>query len=203
MLIVGIAGGIASGKSAVSACFEAQGAQVLDADRAGHKVLCLDTVCDQIRNIWGNSVFQKDGQVDRQALGKIVFDPESGHDELIKLETITHPLIKQTLENQIRELDNSGEFPVAILDAPVMFKAGWDSFCDFIVFVESSYDNRLARAIQRGWSQSEFDRRESLQASIEYKQSKANWVVRNNGSRIEIQEQVSLIWRELLKKIDK
>ena len=203
MLIVGIAGGIASGKSAVSACFEKLGGVVLDADRAGHQVLHLDSVCDQIRNIWGDSVFQENGQVDRKALGKIVFDPRSGENELIKLEQITHPLIRQSLENQIRELKKSGEFPVAILDAPVMFKAGWDGFCDFIVFVESSYDNRLSRAIQRGWSQSEFDRRESLQASIEYKKSKANWIVRNNGSRIEIQEQVSLIWRELLKKIDK
>ncbi|MEC9091815.1 MAG: dephospho-CoA kinase [Planctomycetota bacterium] len=198
MLIVGIVGGIASGKSAVSATFEEFGAFVLDADRIGHQVLDLEIVRDQIRDIWGNSVFRLDGKVDRTQLGKVVFDPVGGETELSKLENISHPLIGQILANQIQELKRSGEFPIVVLDAPVMFKAGWNQFCDFIIFVDSCKENRLRRSIQRGWSQAEFTRRETSQVSIELKQAKANWIIRNEGSLANLKQQASLVWDQLL-----
>ena len=198
MLIVGIVGGIASGKTAVSARFEEFGACVLDADRVGHQVLDLVSVRDQIRNIWGDSVFHVDGKVDRKKLGKIVFDPIGGETELSKLENITHPLIKQILENQVRELKHSKEFPVAVLDAPVMFKAGWNQFCDFIIFIDSCREERLKRSTQRGWSQTEFERREASQVSIELKQSKADWIIRNEGSMDGLRQQAYNIWNQLL-----
>lgn len=198
MLIIGIVGGIASGKSAVAASFKELGAFVLDADRAGHQVLHLAAVRDQIRNTWGSSVFQENGDVDRKQLGAIVFHPTDGQSELPKLEQITHPLIKESLVNQVRTLKESGEFSVAVLDAPVMFKAGWNDFCDYIVFVESRTDDRLNRALQRGWTKAEFERRESAQVSIDWKRKKSDWIIRNEGSLSDLKDQVSQIWQILM-----
>ena len=78
MLIIGVVGGIASGKSFVSASFKELGAFVLDADRTGHQVLDLPDVQRQIRTNWGDSVFRTDGSVDRRKLGEIVFHPTDG-----------------------------------------------------------------------------------------------------------------------------
>ena len=198
MLIVGIVGGIASGKSVVSACFEEKGAIVLDADRAGHKVLQEPSVCDQIRNIWGDSVFQSDGQVDRKRLGQIVFALQGGEKELAKLEQITHPRIKQILEEQIGRHSQEGVYPVAILDAPILLKAGWDKFCDLIVFVDSSFENRLARAQQRGWTRSDLERREASQTPLDQKRSRADLTVTNDGTLESVKQQVSRIWDRLV-----
>ena len=171
---------------------------MLDADRAGHQVLDQGAVRNQIRNIWGDRVFQEDGKVDRKQLGRIVFEPLNGPKELDRLEEITHPLIRGLLERQVQELKASGQFPVAILDAPVMFKAGWDRFCDSIIFVETSKANRLQRARERGWTDEEFERREAAQVSIESKKARSDWTVQNDGSLEETKHQVSLIWQELM-----
>lgn len=198
MLIIGIVGGIASGKSVVSGCFEALGAAVLDADRVGHQVLEQEDIRDQIRNTWGDSVFQKDGQVDRKKLGQIVFAFQGGEAELARLEAITHPRIKKLLKEQIQRLRQTNTHPLAILDAPVLFKAGWDGFCDAIIFVDSSYEKRLARAIERGWTENEFQQRESSQEPLEVKRSKTDYTIENNGSLESLRQQVARIWKQIL-----
>lgn len=198
MLIIGVVGGIASGKSLVSASFEELGAIVLDADRTGHQVLDLPEVRQQLRGIWGDSVFREDGSVDRKKLGGIVFHPTDGETELSKLEQITHPLIRNILEDQVKKLNQSGEFPVAILDAPVMFKAGWNDFCDQIVFVESNEADRCRLATERGWSELEFARREASQVSIEIKRAKSDWIVLNGGSIEDLRDQVAQLWANLV-----
>ena len=197
MLIIGVVGGIASGKSFVSASFKELGAFVLDADRTGHQVLDLPDVQRQIRTNWGDSVFRTDGSVDRRKLGEIVFHPTDGEAELSKLEKITHPLIRKILEGQVEKLELSGDFPAAILDAPVMFKAGWNDFCDQIVFVESNEADRCRRATERGWSELEFAKREASQVSIETKRAKSDWILVNGGSIEDLREQVAQLWARL------
>ena len=100
-LVIGLSGGIASGKSAVARLFSDFGARLVNADRIGHEVLHLDDVKSQIFEIWGEEVF-KDGEVDRKALAKIVFD-QADPRQLPKLEAITHPLIRQQIEREIDE----------------------------------------------------------------------------------------------------
>lgn len=168
----------------------------MDADQAGHEIIKTAEVRDQIRNIWGSPVFQDNGEVDRKRLGKIVFDPEKGREDLARLESITHPGIRRLLENQIRKLKESGEFPAAILDAPVMFEAGWDEICDRIVFVESSFQNRLHRAVQRGWSREELENREAFQIPLPEKRRRANRIINNDGSLEELMDQVKQIWSD-------
>lgn len=198
MLIIGIVGGIASGKSVVAGCFEEWGAIVLDADRAGHEVLQRTDVREQIRNLWGDSVFHSDGQVDRKQLGKVVFARQGGEQELARLEQITHPRIRELLNQQIEDQKATGQARVAILDAPLLLEAGWDQMCDLIVFVESSDQQRIARARQRGWSRSDFEQREASQLSLDEKRSRADYTIQNDDSLDSVRLQVARIWNEII-----
>src|SRR5258708_38301202 len=129
MKVVGLLGGVASGKSLVARQLCDLGAGLLDGDRAGHEVLRLPEVERLVRQRWGNEVFAADGRVDRRALARIVFaPPPDGPRELEHLERITHPKITHRLREQAAALAAEG-LPAAVLDAPVMLKAGWNEFC--------------------------------------------------------------------------
>jgi dephospho-CoA kinase len=198
---IGILGGVASGKSKVAELFARLGAEVLDADAAGHEVLKLDDVKQAIRNRWGESVFNAQGDVDRPAVAKIVFgDTPQAAGELAFLEQITHPRIGQRLRDQISEIALRGDARAAVLDAPVMLKAGWDSFSDFVVFVDAPRDVRRSRARGRGWTDAEFAAREAAQESLEAKRKRADEIIDNSGPLVALQSQVARIWQKLQKR---
>jgi dephospho-CoA kinase len=197
MKIIGLLGGIASGKSLVARQFCELGAGLLDGDRAGHEVLRLPEVKQLVRERWGQSVFAADGEVDRKALGRIVFDASSeGRSELEYLEKITHSRIGRRLRQQTADLAAQGR-AAAVLDAPVMLKAGWDAFCDHIVFVEAPEEVRRARALARGWSQEDIARRESVQEPLEVKRARAEFVIDNSGTPEQTRKQVERLWGSL------
>ena len=198
MLVIGIAGGIASGKTIVAKQLESLGAVVLDADRIAHKVLEESEVRRQIRDRWGDAVFDADGCVDRAAIARIVFAPSSdGPPELETLENITHPRIRTLLEGKMIELA-AGNTAVAVLDAPVMFKSGWDDFCDRIIYVEASLEARLSRALERGWTEEEFTRREAAQQSLDVKRDRADIVLDGSGSTEALEAQVNQFWHTIV-----
>ena len=149
---IGVAGGVASGKSLVAKQFQELGAVVLDADRVGHEVLRDPQVKTLIRDRWGSEVFDTDGEVNRKSLAAIVFaNTDRGRAELAELEKITHPGIRKSLQLKIERLIQQKKCSAVILDAPVMFKSGWNHFCDVIVFVENPLAVRLKRVSARGW----------------------------------------------------
>ncbi len=198
MKILGLLGGVASGKSTVAELFRQLGAGVLDADRAGHEVLRLPAVRAAIGGRWGKDVIGPDGEVDRQALAEIVFaPPPSGPRELTELERITHPEIRERLKAEAEQMAREGR-RLVVLDAPVMLKAGWDQFCDSLAFVDSPLDQRLARALKRGWNAQEFERREASQEPVDEKRRCANFVLDNSRDVSYIQSQVERCWQTLL-----
>ena len=133
MITIGVAGGIASGKSLVSKQFQSLGAHVLDADRVGHFVLTESEIKNRIRDRWGPDVFDKEENVQRKSLAAIVFaNNDQARNELEELEKITHPRIRELLQTEIERVNEKGTHPAVILDAPVMFKSGWDRFCSNI-----------------------------------------------------------------------
>ncbi len=192
MLVIGIAGGIASGKSSAAKCFERLGATVLNADLMGHQVLYEPEVKRQILENWGEKVF-KEGEVDRSALARVVFDPASTASELAKLEQITHPIIGQRMGSLLAQLELAN-VPAAVLDAPLMFKAGWDRFCDKIVFVHADLETRRQRVAKRGWSVGELSQREAQQVELETKRSRATDQVDNSLSKEEFFLQIETLW---------
>lgn len=198
MYVIGILGGIASGKSVVTEQLKQLGAETWDADRAGHEVLCEDSVKKLIRKRWGEKVFTPLGEVYRPALAQIVFSPPpEGPVELAELEKISHPRIADRLHVRIDELKQRGKTAALVLDAPVMMKAGWDKFCDRILFVDAPREQRVERAAKRGWSDKEFAAREAAQESLDEKRQRADWIIDNSGNIESTMKQVRQFWQTL------
>ena len=198
MIRGGVAGGVASGKRLVSEQRRAVGAEVLDADRAGHAVLREPDVKQAICRRWGRQVLGPDGQIDRATVARIVFDNRTEQTEdLAFLERLTHPRIARRLRARMAELQRDRGDCVAVLDAPLLLKAGWDQWCDTIVFVDAPRRLRLARARQRGWSDADFEARERAQEAVEQKRSRADWIIDNSSSQEHTRRQVQRFWRSL------
>ncbi len=197
MLVIGVVGGIASGKSFVAEQFCRLGAEAIDADRIGHEVLEDPEVIEAIRDRWGEQVIAPEGRVDRNAVANIVFaPPPEGPEQLTFLEHLTHPLIGQRMRRRVAEMADRG-VQVAIVDAAMLFEANWDRYCDKIVFVEASHTQRLNRACQRGWSRAEFSAREAAQENLDEKRKRADWIIDNNGSPEHTLAQVQRFWQTL------
>ncbi len=197
MLVIGIAGGVASGKTLVAKQLENLGAVVVDADCVAHEVLEEAEVREAIGERWGEAVFDAGGRVDRAAIARRVFaPPPDGPTELEYLESLSHPRIRRLLEERMAELA-AANTPAAVLDAAVMFKAGWDRQCDKIIFVEAPRQVRLERAIRRGWTEEEFERREAAQESLEVKRDRSDVVLDNSGTAELLEAQVSEFWHDV------
>jgi dephospho-CoA kinase len=200
MQVIGLLGGVASGKSMVAEQLQRCGAEILNGDRAGHEVLEQANVREALLARWGQEVFDPAGKVDRKAIARIVFSPPPvGPPELAYLEQLTHPYIRQRLEQQAADLRASGAQAV-VLDAPVMLKAGWDQLCDHVLFVDAPEEARLERARARGWTETEFRRREASQESLEYKCGRANFQIDNSGTPEDTWRQVRRFWEQTVNK---
>lgn len=195
--LIGILGGIASGKSFVARCLEEFGAGRLDADGAGHAVLQDPAVEAAARARWGAEVFTPAGRIDRSALAKRVFGTSpTAAEDLSYLEQLTHPRIADRLREQAEALVAQGR-SVLVLDAPVLIKAGWDGFCTHLLFVDSSLAKRQQRAAERGWKPDELEARELRQEPLDAKRQMADLYVDNSGSSEETKTRLARIWSEL------
>lgn len=195
MLVIGLTGGIASGKSFVAECFAELGCEIVDADLIGHEVLKLPETIERIREAFGDKTII-DGKVDRSVLAKIVFpkDSDTPSEELKLLESITHPEIGKWMKLRFLEIEQTNSAQAVILDAPVMFKAQWDRFCDHIVFVHADLKIRQQRANLRGWPEGELQRRERQQLPLDQKRSRATDEIDNSASAEQTREQVQSLW---------
>lgn len=197
MIVLGVLGGVGSGKSTVAKLLENHGAEVIDADRLGHEVLALPDVISTIKNCWGEQVLDENGWIDRRKLAKIVFSPgEEGKRHLAQLEAITHPRIASLIHSRIASAKEKG-VPLVVLDAPVLLKAGWDKICDRILFVDASEKTRLHRVMTRGWTRDDWERRENAQEPISHKMSLADFVVRNEGILDDTKAEVLQVWNAI------
>lgn len=201
MITIGLVGGVASGKSAVADAFSKLGAGVLDGDRIGHEVLGLSSVREKLVARWGDMIL--DGEkIDRSVLAKLVFDEtnKAAAKNLKFLESVTHPEIGRKLSQRVEKMRELTRFPVCIIDAAVMIKAGWDELCDEIIFVDSPEALRRKRAELRGMSAKQFDSREAMQTPISEKKKKAGIVIDNSGPPQSTFIQVEEVWQSLLQK---
>jgi dephospho-CoA kinase len=183
-LVLGLIGGIGSGKSRVAAELQRHGAVVLVGDKLGHEALLQPVLRDQVVRRWGTEVLNATGEVDRRKLGRIVFgDPA----ELRALERIVHPFIERGFREGIARVDA----PLVVLDAAVLLEAGWNEMCDRIVYIDAPRPLRLQRlAAERGWSIKEVEAREQVQMSLTEKASRADVAVDNSGSPEHLARQV-------------
>ena len=177
--IIGLAGGIGSGKSAVAGVFASLGAAVIDSDRLNHQQLGEPDVVAQLRAWWGPGVCDESGRVDRRAISAIVFeDPEA----LAALEGLVYPRIARRRDELIARYRAESGVRAVVLDTPKLFEAGLDRICDAVVFVDAPRAMRLERVVQsRGWGEGELARREKLLDPLDKKRAKADYTVVNDS----------------------
>jgi dephospho-CoA kinase len=198
MRVIGILGGVASGKSLVSDRLAQLGAGLIDADKVGHEVLLLPEVIFAARDRWGFAVLTEGGQIDRPRLAKEVFGSTPMAVEALRFwESVTHPLIGHLICQKIESYRDQS-FEAVVLDAPVMIEAGWDSVCEILIFVDSPREVRLQRATTRGWSKEDFAAREAVQKSLDFKLSQADFVIDNSGLPETVLDQVDRFWQNLV-----
>jgi dephospho-CoA kinase len=198
MRILGLVGGVASGKSFVADCFGQLGAAVLDADRAGHDVLRDADVIAAITQRWGQGMLDASGSISRGAVARIVFAPGS-EAQLRFLEGLTHPRIQIRIQQQLQQLRAAPlPPPLVVLDAALLFEAGWDKICDGVVFVDCPRETRLSRATARGWSQEQFAAREAAQWPVDEKRRRSKHVIDNSQDRAHALAQVRELWHHLV-----
>lgn len=204
MPVIGVVGGIGSGKSFVSAALAQLGALVIDADQTGHDVLRQPKVIADLIALFGSSILEHpeplDEQtprqiIDRKALGQLVFtDPLARR----RLELLVHPAMRDAFAERIEQARGEG-FPAVVLDAAVLFEAGWNNLCDRILFVDCPPEVRLLRVQHsRGWSQLMLEQREAAQWPLAQKRERADAVVRNASddprSRAELRDELKAIF---------
>ena len=187
-LVVGLAGGVGSGKSTVAAIFIKQGARGIDADALGHRVLDLPAVRAGLVRDWGGGILQ-DGRVDRAALARLAFRSRKS---VARLNRRVHPEILKEIRRRIAKARGW-----VILDAALLFETGADALCDKVVFVSAPRALRARRVRSRGWGPGELKRRERFQLPVVYKKKKADYVIDNAGPTSRTEAQIRNICDEL------
>ena len=187
-LVIGLIGGIGSGKSSAAAALAKLGARVISGDLLGHEALRDADIKKQVVEHWGKRVLDRQGEIDRSRLGAIVFgNPE----ERRKLEAIVHPYIKRRLAEEIDAAQADRRVKLIVVDAAVMLEVGWSKHCDRILYVEAPRNLRLKRlAQQRGWTAKELAAREEAQMPLSEKKAFADAVLNNSGSVEQLQEEI-------------
>lgn len=194
--IIGIAGGIASGKSTVAAMLGELGAGVIHSDRINHALLDDDDVLRQLRGWWGDSVVTPDGKADRAAIRKIVVNDSHQRE---RLEQLVHPRIAQCSEALIRHYQSDPDIKAVAWDAPLLFEVGIARKCDVVVFVEADDDLRRRRACrQRGWSEETLKRFEKSQWPLDEKRRRADYIISSNSDVDDLREQVTGVFSRIL-----
>jgi dephospho-CoA kinase len=187
-LVVGLAGGVGSGKSTVAGIFIKQGAQGIDADAVGHRVLDLPRVRAGLVRDWGEQIL-RGSRVDRAALARLAFRTRKS---IARLNRRVHPEILREIRRRIATAPGW-----IVLDAALLFETGADALCDVVVFVSAPRAVRARRIRARGWAPGELRRRERFQFPVAYKKQKADYVIDNAGPKSRTEKQTQWICDEL------
>lgn len=194
--VIGIIGGIGSGKSLVAAEFERQGCLLIAADKLNDEILRAPAVVATLRGWWGDGVLTADGAADRGRIAEIVF---ADAQERQRLESLTHPLIAARRAAIIEAGVDEPAVAAIILDSPLLFESRLDTQCDRIVFVEAGRAHRLDRVRRtRGWDEAELDRRELCQLPLDEKRARSHYVIPNEGSPDQIRSRVTDVLKRVL-----
>jgi dephospho-CoA kinase len=196
--IIGLAGGIGSGKSVVAEALAGLGCGVIHADQDAHAILQDEEVKKELVRLWGGRVLTGEGQADRKVIAGIVFNHPA---EAAKLNGLIHPRVAGQRMKRTAELLQAPGTVAVIWDAPLLFELGLEGECDAVIFVKAPYEQRVKRvAERRGWTAGELDRREKMQIALDKKQNMADYVVDNSGEVSAIPCQVQRALSQILSR---
>jgi dephospho-CoA kinase len=197
-IIIGLVGGIGSGKSLVARAFASLGCGVVDSDRLAREAMDQPAVKTQLVRWWGPGVLDGSGAVDRRAVAGLVFNTPR---ELRRLEKLIHPRVHRGRARLQSRYRADWKIKAIVEDTPLLMEKGLDAACDVIVFVAASRENRLKRlAASRGWDERELTRREKMQVGLDRKAARADYVVQNDGGEARCLAQVRRVLTQILEQ---
>ena len=197
MFVIGLTGGIGTGKSEVARIFQELGAVLINADQIGHQAYTPHSeIWQEVVKAFGEEILEHSGEIDRKKLGSIVFaDP----DKLTRLNQIMHPRMARMVAQQVQELGEQGA-DVVVVEAALLFEAGWDSLVGEVWSTDSPEDLVIKRLQTRnGLSQVEAKKRIDSQMSAEERKSRSQVVVDNSGDLDELERVVRGVWDRRVK----
>ena len=196
-MIIGLTGGIACGKSTVSAMLAERGAFVVDADEVAREVVEPgEPALAEVAAVFGQAVLREDGTLDRRKLGEIVFaDPEKRK----RLEAILHPAIRERMWASIRKVKEDEPGRIVVADIPLLYETGQQGLYDGVLVVYVPRELQIRRLMARNPELTEAQAlgRINAQIDIERKKEMADWVIDNSGSLESTERQVEALWRGL------
>lgn len=198
MLILGLTGGIACGKSNVSDKLHELGAVIVDGDLLSRQLTAPGgAALPELRKAFGDRVFSADGALDRAALGAAVF----GHpEELARLDALMGPLLMALTKQRIHEAEAAGA-KLCVLDMPLLYEKGYDTLCDTVWAVFIPPEEQLARLMTRnGFSRAEAQRRIDSQMSAAEKAARADTVIDTSGTIEQTRAKVPPLYQALLQE---
>ena len=200
-MIIGLTGGIASGKSTVAKMFKELGAKIVDADELGHRVILPGKPAwKKVVNLFGPEILKDDLNIDREKLGKIVFNDPEG---LKNLNAITHPEIIKLIAKEIKEAKKRSspeeKEEILIIDAALIYEAKIDNLMDKIIVVYTEEEEQFRRLGQRSnLSKEEALKRIKSQIPLKEKAKRADYVIDNSNSLDQTRKQVEKAWKKLV-----
>jgi len=196
MLIVGLTGGIASGKSLVTRVFNELGARVIDADKIVHELLASgQEACSEVVHHFGSGIQMPDGSIDRRKLGDIIFNhPE----ERAWLNECIHPRVFKVYNHQVRGIRERQPDAVVVMDAALLIETGYHTKMDKIVVVFATQQDQVKRLMERDrFTLEQALARISSQMPLSEKRSLADYVIENTGSRQTTEDLARILFQKL------
>ena len=195
--VIGILGGIGSGKSTVAAEFAKLGCKVIDADEIAHELLDEPTVKERVVGLFGRTILSAAAdldsteKIDREKLADLVFADAR---KLSLINEIIHPLVLQRAEELIEQYNRQNQVKAIVLDMPLLVEVGWDKRCDKLIFVDCRQKLRLDRAKKMGFDKNQVKIRENFQISLDNKIAIADNTINNNSDFSALAKQVTDIF---------
>jgi len=190
--VIGILGGICSGKSTVAAEFAKLGCKVIDADEIAKKLIEKRNIKKKIAASFGQTILNSQGRINRRKLAGVVF---SDGNKLSLLNSIVHPLVLARTEQLIKRYSRQKRTKTIVLDMPLLAEAGWANRCNRLIFVDCKQKLRLKRAKKKGiFNSNQLKKRENFQISLDNKAKLSDNTVNNNSGFRALAKQVADIF---------
>jgi dephospho-CoA kinase len=200
MLVIGLTGSIGTGKSEAARYLAQLGASVIDADQVGHEAYTPQSEAwHKVVGAFGKEILDSSGEIDRRKLGAIVF---SNPDQLARLNQIMHPMMASMVEDKIEDLRGQG-VEVVVVEAALLFEAGWDSLVVEVWVTDSPEDVVIQRLSERnGMTQEEARKRISAQMDRSKRLSRADFVIDNSRDILAMESAIGEMWERRVKGRD-
>lgn len=194
--IIGILGGICSGKSTVAALFGKLGCGVIDADKIAHQMLKKTLIKKELQRSFGSGIIDRKGKIDREKLADVAFKSRR---KAAQLNRIIHPPVLSRIEQFIKEYNRQPNIKAIVLDVPLLAEVGQAKRCDKLIFVKCSRKKRLQRAKKSGlFDENKLKKLEKFQISLDRKKKIAENTIDNNAGKDIVKKQIAEIFSEFM-----